>query len=61
MSVTLRTVRTYKITMMSNEVEKVDAVAWKDIGDTWIDFFDGAGQILRLRQSEVFRIEVDRS
>ena len=60
MPLTLAPVRTYKISLMDGTTEKITASAWKDVDGTWIDFFDGGGQVLRLRTQDVERIDVDK-
>lgn len=53
------TVGTFKIDYYDGASEDVEAHGYADIGDgTWLQFVDGAGtQILRVRASEVVRVE----
>lgn len=50
------TVADYKITYLDGREETVRAVVFTDNG-IWIDFSDGGGQVLRIRSTDVYRIE----
>jgi hypothetical protein len=56
------TMRSFLITYTDGNTETVQAVGYRDIDGTWIEFVDGVPtQLLRVRAAHVSRIEATKS
>jgi hypothetical protein len=54
--------RSFLITYTDGNTETVQAVGYRDIDGTWIEFVDGVPtQLLRVRAAHVSRIEATKS